>query len=409
MFQGIYYIETDQNTSPTRALRRLNVDYLVLDTEATTHKKGNPFSERNKLCAVGLHNNSITSLYDIEHSESPYGQKLHAVQRLLSNVKLLVGFNIKYDLHWLRRYGIDFSHCMVWDCQLVEFILANQSTPYPSLDESCTKYSLGNKLDVVNSEYWSRGLNTTDVPWDTLSRYLDQDLVLTHRLYLRQLEVLPKSKWTLVNLHHQDLLVLQEMEYNGTKFDWPVIRKNAEETAGKLQEIDKKIKEVAEWEHFNANSPEHVSALLYGGSLEVSVGTPEERTYKSGKLSGQTYTRNRWETHTKRYPRLIQPVKGSDTAKENVWSVDSKVLRRIRGNKTVRSILSILDSQADFNKLQSTYYLGLPELVEEYDWKTGFVHGQLNQCVVRTGRLSSNAPNMQNLDGRLKETIVSRF
>ncbi len=39
---------------------------IILDVETTIHANGNPFSERNKLCYVGLHHNDVSSLFDIE-------------------------------------------------------------------------------------------------------------------------------------------------------------------------------------------------------------------------------------------------------------------------------------------------------------------------------------------------------
>ena len=73
--------------------------YLVLDVETTTSNKGNPFDETNKLCYIGVDRHC----YPIEFTDSPYGDSLHAVQSSINNADLLVGFNIKFDLHWIRK------------------------------------------------------------------------------------------------------------------------------------------------------------------------------------------------------------------------------------------------------------------------------------------------------------------
>jgi DNA polymerase I-like protein with 3'-5' exonuclease and polymerase domains len=57
----------------------------------------------------------------------------------------------------------------------------------------------------------------------------------------------------------------------------------------------------------------------------------------------------------------------------------------------------------------STYYRGLLKLATELNWKENKIHGQLNQCVARTGRLSSSKPNLQNFDGGIKGLFYSRF
>ena len=106
-------------------------NHLVLDVETTTSNKGNPFDQTNKLCYVGLKDNI---LFDIEHADNPYKNKLNEIQNEIDKVEILVGFNIKFDLHWLKRYGINFSDKRIWDCQLVHFILSGQKDTYPSLN-----------------------------------------------------------------------------------------------------------------------------------------------------------------------------------------------------------------------------------------------------------------------------------
>src|SRR5690606_27629138 len=84
--------------------------------------------------------------------------------RCIEDATLLIGFNIKFDLHWLRRYGIrPNDKVRIWDCQLAEFIITGQQGAYPSLDGCCEKYGLGQKDDRI-SEYWKLGVDTTDIP-----------------------------------------------------------------------------------------------------------------------------------------------------------------------------------------------------------------------------------------------------
>ena len=142
------------------------MDYLVLDVETTTSNKGNPFDETNKLCYVGLLSNGWSSLCDIEYSDHAYRGDLDSIQTAIDNSTTLVGFNIKFDLHWIKRYGINYSTKRIWDCQLVHFILTGQRESYPSLNDVSKYYGLASKLDVVASEYWSAGVDTPDIPID---------------------------------------------------------------------------------------------------------------------------------------------------------------------------------------------------------------------------------------------------
>ena len=79
------------------------------------------------------------------------------IHELLSDVDLVVGFHLKFDLAWLKRYGINTTTLSVWDGQLAEFLISNQSNSYPDLDSSCLKYNLPGKSHIVEKEYWSKG------------------------------------------------------------------------------------------------------------------------------------------------------------------------------------------------------------------------------------------------------------
>ena len=201
------------------------MNYLILDVECTTSNKGNPFDQRNKLCLVGLKRSSSMKeqqleeiqIEDIEYSNGPYGEKLKTIRSSVESSDLLVGFNVKFDLHWIRKYVPDIKFPPVWDCQLGEFILSNQRNVYPSLDEVCTRLNLGSKLGTVDSEYWNNGIDTTAIPRSVLDPYLTQDLDLTEKLFQYQYPLLKDN--LVFKLQCKDLLVLQEMEYNGLNYD----------------------------------------------------------------------------------------------------------------------------------------------------------------------------------------------
>ena len=140
--------------------------YLVIDVETTISNKGNPFDETNKLCYIGLLNSS-SHIYNIEYDNEPYGNKLNEVQKEIDDSEILVGFNIKFDLHWIRKYRLNFMDKRIWDCQLVHFILTGQQNPYPSLNSVAEYYGLGSKLDVVATEYWANKIDTPNIPKDS--------------------------------------------------------------------------------------------------------------------------------------------------------------------------------------------------------------------------------------------------
>ena len=381
------------------------MDRLVFDVETTTSNKGNPFDTSNKLCYVGLRD-SNNYLYDIEYSDKPCNA--NEIQNRINNCSLLIGFNIKFDLHWIRKYGITFNTCRIWDCQLVHFILSGQSDTYPSLNDVASYYGLGTKLDVVSEQYWKAGIDTPDIPREILEEYLIGDLVLTEQVYLKQLEDLerrPELK-RLVSLHNQDLLVLEEMEFNGLLYNEEESERLAVEVEDELKVLDGHLYAVHGCDGFNNNSGDHLSSFLYGGTIRIPyrevVGV-----FKTGERAGQV--KERWAEREVHFERLVKPLKGSELAKEGYYSTDEATLRSLRGTKKAKEVIELLLRRAELEKRVSTYYRGLLKLRETMNWKKGTIHGQLNQCVARTGRLSSSRPNLQNFDGSIKQLFISRY
>lgn len=377
------------------------MNYLCLDVETTTFQKGNPFSKQNKLCAFGVRGPfGVYSTTDIEGH-------LEALQHDINN-KLIVAFNAKFDLHWIRKYGIDFSSCSVWDCQLAAFLLSGQSTPYPSLDGVSSLYGLGSKLDVVSTEYWDKGIDTDQVPEAILLDYLKQDLLLTEQVYHHQLKLFESEPqlYKLFKLQCQDLLVLQEMEYNGMLFDTEEAEKQAITEEARIKEIEKELMEGYEDIPINFQSRDHLSCYLYGGTIIHEARMPIG-VYKTGAKVG--LPRYKIVEYKYELPQLIKPPKGSELKKDGYYQTDEGTLRSISANKQFRHRLDLILERSKSSKLIGTYYRGIPELIKTMDWPDGTLHGNFNQCVAISGRLSSSRPNLQNFSSEVDKLLPTRF
>jgi DNA polymerase I-like protein with 3'-5' exonuclease and polymerase domains len=381
---------------------------LILDVETTISNKGNPFDETNKLCYVGLLDTSH-SLFSIEYNDQPYKKHLEEIQSRINEAEILVGFNIKFDLHWLRKYGINFVGKRVWDCQLVHFILTGQQYTYPSLNGVAAYYDLGSKLDVVATEYWGNKIDTPNIPKDILEEYLLGDLQLTQKVYDKQMEEFAsctKQMQRLISLHNQDLMVLQEMEYNGIIYDEEGCNRGTKELSISIERLNKELYSYHMLSDFNPSSTEHVSSLLYGGTIKYKrkevVGT-----FKTGTRAGQE--KEKWKEYEQKFERLVTPVKGSELEKEGYFSTDEATLKSLRGTKKAKEIVELILTRSTLEKRLTTYYRGLVDLRTSMNWNVNKLHGQLNQCVARTGRLSSSKPNLQNFDGEIKQLFGSRY
>jgi DNA polymerase I-like protein with 3'-5' exonuclease and polymerase domains len=241
------------------------MNVLTSDFEITTWSTGNVFDQRNFPVCLGFKdNNDPSDCWFDELGTNSFKNYLTQPQW-----DLYVFFNAKYDLHWYRKLGVDVQSWKIWCCQLAEFILSGQTIRYPSLDDTATKYGLGHKVDVVKEQYWTKGINTNDIPQEVLSTYCKQDVDLTYAIYLKQLEQFEKNPalYTLFKLQCQDLLLLEEMEWNGLKYNEQLCIERGEELDKKIATINKELALVYPDIPINFNSGDQLSAFLYGGTV----------------------------------------------------------------------------------------------------------------------------------------------
>ena len=367
---------------------------VSIDVETTISNKGNPFDTTNRLISIAWTDGSMEQCVGAGY--------VPEVQTAISNADLLVGFNIKFDLHWLRRAGYNLNGIRVWDCQLAEFILTRQKTKYPSLDGCLATYGLEAKLDVVKTEYWERGIDTDQIPWDILSKYNIQDVKQTLALYHKQLEIANPKQQRLIQLTCMDLITLEEMEYNGVPVDLEMC---AEESAKIKEQINIISDDLgSKYPHIpiNFNSTDHLSAYLYGGTIE------EERRevaglFKTGSKIGQPRFKVVRETHV--LEGLVKPLEGSELKKEGLFSKSEDVLKKIKDKSgTIDKLLKL----AGLTKVNE-FFEGFIKINREMNWPKNRIHGQFNQVTTSTGRLSSTKPNLQNMCPEIQTCVRSEY
>jgi DNA polymerase I-like protein with 3'-5' exonuclease and polymerase domains len=377
---------------------------LIVDVETTTSNSGNPFDTTNLLVQVGI---KTVNKFSNTYYKQAIVDNLDKIQEAIDKATFLVLFNAKFDLHWLRHLGINFKHKRIWDTQIGEFILNNQKTPFVSLNDTLLKYGFEPKIDVVKEEYWDKGIDTLDIPEDILTRYLIRDLTATEEVFLKQWEQFKDSKkFNLFKLHCEDLLVLEEMEWNGIVFNTEKALQKAQEIEDELKQIQEQISEWHKNVPLNLNSNDHLSCLLYGGVVVEDCRIPVGE-YKSGTKIGQT----RYKILKKEYelPRIINPLQGTECKKDGYWKVNEEVLKSLKPNKKGKELLSLINQFGKLDKLRGTYLIGWSKLINEMHWPHNMIHGTLNQTTVITGRLSSNKPNLQNADPTTKIFCETRF
>lgn len=207
----------------------------------------------------------------------------------LSGVKLLIGFNIKFDLLWQwdrpELQAFFKSGGEIWDAQYVEYLLGGMLQQYQmaSMNGTVTDYGGTLKLDAVK-EMWDAGIDTPDIPEDLLMKYLvgapeeklEGDVNNTWLIFLGQMKRIikdfPPETLQMIKNRMDGLLATTEMEYNGLKLDAELGNELQIKQKRVLTLLDKKLEsyipELPEGLTFNWNSIYHKSYLIYGGSAK---------------------------------------------------------------------------------------------------------------------------------------------
>lgn len=156
--------------------------YCTWDTETTTRtsfkRKANPFDQANWVVTHAFKKKGgQVEEYRFGRSRPSAGW----LKPVLDGCRLLVGFNIKFDIHHALQDADNLKAWMayvagggnVWDCQLAEYLLngMGQEDQMLSLDEVAPRYGGNVKVDEVKA-LWAAGIDTPDIDPELLTRYL---------------------------------------------------------------------------------------------------------------------------------------------------------------------------------------------------------------------------------------------
>ena len=384
---------------------------LIIDVETTIFQKGNPHADRNKLCYLGCYDGVSYRGWRLDGFGEPYGEKIREICAVLRDYDLVVGFNIKFDLHWMKRYGIPNKFGSLWDLQLCHFICSGQATPLPSLDSACNMVSLSGKCGDIAAKYWDKNIDTPDIPIPEMEAYLENDCRIEWDLFQFQIKHLsdkPKLKRLIWNAC-QDLQLTGEMEDNGILYDIRQSRELGDKKLLRIQEIDRELDTLAGVEAgtINWNSGEQLSTVLYGGTLYTDGTEDYEFHYKDGR----TANKRRKVRRATNFARIVEPLRGTAAAKDGNWLTNEGILHKLH-HKALAKPKQIIQLQLERSALDTQvnrYLHGIPDLYDEMDWTDSIIHGQLQHSTARTGRLASSKPNIQNLTPEALSCIKTRF
>ena len=284
---------------------------------------------------------------------------LEALRPLLEDpTKKKLGQHGKYDLHVLRRHGVDVRGYA--DDTMLESFVLNAGIARHDMD-SLAKRHLG--YDTIRYEDVA-GKGAKQIPFsqvaiDDATRYAAEDADITlrlHRVLRAKLAAEPTLDAVYRGIEMPLVPVLARVEANGVLVDADELRRQSADLGRRMLAAQQKATELA-GRSFNLDSPKQLGALLFD---ELKL------------------------------PALVKTPSGAPSTNEEALEAiaDQHELPRV-----------ILEYRG-LAKLRSTYTDKLPEMVNP---ATGRVHTSYHQAGAATGRLSSSDPNLQNIPVRTEE------
>ncbi|MGB5519798.1 MAG: DNA polymerase I [Gammaproteobacteria bacterium] len=286
-------------------------------------------------------------------------QVLGTLKPLLENAKKpKIGQNLKYDAHVLANHGIEMQG-IAEDTMIESYVL--DSTQRHDMDNMALRL-LGQETihfeDIAGKGAKQLTFNQIDLVQAGPYAAEDADITLQiHQKLSAQLQSEKKLMSVYRDIELPLLPVLKKIERNGVKVDVPMLRKQSEQLAKQILDIEQQAFDVA-GENFNLASPKQLQAILFD-----KLGLKPKRKTPKGQPSTAEDVLQEFADEGEELPALIL-------------------------------------QHRSMSKLKSTYTDKLPEQVNP---ETGRVHTSYNQTVAATGRLSSTDPNLQNIPVRSAE------
>ena len=288
-------------------------------------------------------------------------QALAALRPLLEDAgKRKLGQHGKYDIHVLRRHGVEIAG-YADDTMLESFVLDSGRTRH-DMDSLAARY-----LGYTTTKYSDvAGKGSKQIPFphvaiDDATRYAGEDADVTmrlHRVFAPRLAAEAGLERVYREIEMPLVPVLARVEANGVLIDADELRRQSADLSRRMLAAQQQATGLA-GRSFNLDSPKQLQALLFD---ELKL------------------------------PALLKTPKGQPSTNEEALEAiaDQHELPRV-----------ILEYRG-LAKLRSTYTDKLPEMVNP---DTGRVHTSYHQAGAATGRLASSDPNLQNIpirsdDGR---------
>jgi DNA polymerase I len=257
-----------------------------------------------------------------------------------------------HDAKALFRAGLDAGveieglHC---DTKLAAYLLEPGASSGYNLRDTVSRY-LGVSLDAEKSEPQAGEQGTLAFTADEKQRVCREAVAIRAVAPVVEEQLRAQGVWDLATTLEFPLIpVLARMEHAGILVDRDYLDKLNSDFGQKMTSLEQKIQEFA-GEEFNVNSNVQLQRILF-----EKLSLPKTRKIKTG------------------------------------YSTDAAELEKLAGRHPI--VASLLEYR-EVSKLKNGFSEMLLGLIDPKSWR---IHTTYEQTTAATGRLSSTAPNLQNI------------
>lgn len=296
---------------------------------------------------------------------------VHCLRELRAPV---VGANLKFDITFLYRKGIDVTHWLYRDIQLLGHLV----------DENRDSYSLDSYVkelfnDPYKEEFWTKYDSYTAAPETERYEYGSKDIVYTGRVY----EVLEKERTgqgipdSLIEHVHRLQYSLLQTEIRGVRVDLEYLSNLGVSLRGQIETLKPKMKDLV------SEDVELIELDLWSKQIDkfktekrrLSVPRPEFNFGSSTQLK------------TLLYDSLDLPLQRNEKTK--AVSTDYESLQKIRDKHPV---IGLIQEYRELEKVQGAYIEGTLERA-----RRDRIYPEFRVNGTAGSRISHNNPNLGQL------------
>lgn len=298
----------------------------------------------------------------------------------------VIGWNLKFDMHVMKRIGIDIKTTDLWDGMIMSWLCDENSAN--GLKEN-TKMIWGEMPReftevtglVTPERRKENGLKANSrVPFSLVdiedgALYAIDDAFNTFRNYVYLMDKLEEEGMVKIycKMYKKFLRTLYNMEERGVIVDRERLTEMKSEIKEDLEQLMYDMIEMVGVE-FNPSSNQHLAELLFG--------------YDGSKNPNDTLINNSFKFKPETVTGSGMPQTGNGVL-QKILKRSYSDKRRTKGQEFIKNLLSY----KKLNKLYTAFILGIDELI----YPDGKVHPNCNIIGTDSGRISMSEPNLQQL------------